>query len=181
MKFIETGLHGAWVVELTRLSDERGSFCRTYCKDEFSQIGFAEEFVQMNHSVTVNKGTIRGMHFQVPPHSETKLIRCIAGEVYDVIVDIRSGSPTFLKHFATTLSAQNNRALFVPGGFAHGFQALKDNSEMLYCHTEFYNPNAESGLLAIDDKLGITWPLPVGPMSERDKKFTPIQNSFKGI
>ena len=143
MIFTETGLSGAFVVEPEPFIDERGSFARVYCKDEFKHIGSIKEFVQINHSVNKLKGTFRGLHYQLPPFTETKLIRCIHGKVFDVIVDIRTKSDTFLKHFAINLSAVNMKMILVPEGFAHGFLTLKDNSQMIYHHTALYKPGFE--------------------------------------
>jgi dTDP-4-dehydrorhamnose 3,5-epimerase len=181
MKFIPTGLTGAFIIEPNILQDERGAFFRTFCKDEFKTIGHEKEFVQMNHSITAKKGTVRGMHFQSPPFSEIKLIRCVRGEVYDVIVDLRKGSPTFLKWFGAVLSAENKKMMYVPEGFAHGFQTQEENSELVYCHTQFYTPAAESGLNTADEKLNIVWPLPVTFLSERDQQFSFIDKNFTGI
>lgn len=181
MTFLETPLAGCYIVEYKKFSDDRGWFARTYCKNEFAEIGFNKEWVQHNHSFTKHKGSIRGMHFQIPPFAETKLVRCIAGKVYDVVVDLRSGSPTYLKWFATELSATNGRMLFIPEGFAHGFQTLEDDSELLYCHSEYYTPASESGLFYQDKTINIDWPLPVTNISERDLNHSIINSSFKGI
>ena len=181
MKFIQTLLSGAYIVELEPFRDERGFFVRTFCKNEFSAIGHVKEFVQFNHSMTRHKGTIRGMHYQVPPSAEIKLIRCISGEVYDVIIDIRKDSPTFLQHFHIILSDENLKMLYVPEGFAHGFQTLANNSQMIYHHTAYYNPAYERGLRSDDPALGIRWPLPPGNMTGKDRKYPLINNQFKGI
>jgi len=181
MKFIQTLLSGAYIVELEPFRDERGFFVRTFCKNEFSAIGHVKEFVQFNHSMTRHKGTIRGMHYQVPPSAEIKLIRCISGEVYDVIIDIRKDSPTFLQHFHIILSDENLKMLYVPEGFAHGFQTLANNSQMIYHHTAYYNPANERGLRFDDPALGIRWPLPPGNLTEKDRKYPLINNQFKGI
>src|SRR5437868_2993387 len=124
MKFLETPLKGSFVIDLEPVSDDRGWFARTFCKKEFAQIGHAKEWVQLNHSVTYQKGSIRGMHFQFPPHTEIKMVRCIAGAVFDVIIDLRAGSGTYLKWFGQELSAVNKKMLYIPEGFAHGFQTL---------------------------------------------------------
>lgn len=181
MKFVPTPLDGAYIVELEPFYDERGFFARTYCKNEFSAIGHDKEFVQFNHSMTLEKGTLRGMHFQVPPSAEVKLIRCIRGKVYDVIADIRKNSPTFLAHFGIVLSEENLKMIYVPEGFAHGFQTLADNSQMIYHHTAYYNPSNERGLRYNDPALGINWPLPCKNLTEKDKKYPLINNKFKGI
>jgi len=146
MIFTETILKGSYEITLTPHGDSRGWFARTYCKNEFEQIGHQAEWVQINHSFSAQKGTVRGMHFQNPPYAEIKMLRCIAGSVYDVIVDLRKNSPTFLKWYGTELSAANKKMLYIPAGFAHGFQTLSDDAELIYHHTEFYTPEAEAGI-----------------------------------
>lgn len=154
---------------------------RTYCKKEFVQIGFYGEWVQMNHSVSHKKGTLRGMHFQTPPFSEVKMVRCIHGAVFDVIVDVRKGSPTFLEWFGIELSAANRHMLYIPGGFAHGFQTLEDDTELIYLHSEYYVPQAENGLRYDDPALQISWPLEVTAISTRDLSHPALTNEFKGV
>src|SRR5262245_4353691 len=140
MKFIPTGLKGSFVIEIEPQADGRGWFARYYCKDEFRDIGHHKDWVQLNHSVTNKKGTIRGLHFQKPPMAEIKLVKCIAGKVFDVIIDLRKQSSTFLKWFAVELSAKNKKMLYIPEGFAHGFQCLEDHCELIYHHSEYYTP-----------------------------------------
>ncbi len=181
MKFIETTLKSAFTIELKPFQDERGLFMRTFCKKEFEQIGHHKEFVQMNHSINKQKGTIRGMHFQNAPFVETKLVRCIKGAIFDVIVDIRVASPTFLQWFGVELSAENKKMIYIPAGFAHGFQTLEDDTELLYHHTEFYTPTAEAGLRFDDKKLEIDWQLPPQNISEKDLNYLLIDNNFTGI
>lgn len=181
MIFSETGLPGSFVVTLTPTGDSRGWFSRTYCKKEFAAIGHTKEWVQMNQSFTLKKGTVRGMHFQLNPHQEIKLVRCIAGSIYDVIVDLRKDSPTFLKWFGAELSAVNKKMMYVPEGFAHGFQTLEDNVELVYSHSEYYTPAAEAGIMYNDNLIDIKWPLPVAELSERDKRYLSLERSFKGI
>ena len=181
MTFHPTPLQGSYIIETNPFSDERGMFYRFFCKKEFASIGHDKEWVQCNHSITAKKGTVRGMHFQLRPHSEIKFIRCIAGAVYDVIVDIRERSPTFLQWVGSELSAENRKMIYVPEGFAHGFQALTDNCELLYFHSEVYNPGFESGINYADQIIGINWPLPVVMVSDRDKTNMFINNQFKGI
>jgi dTDP-4-dehydrorhamnose 3,5-epimerase len=181
MTFTETLLKGSYVVELNPFTDERGWFARTYCKNEFSKIGFAGEWLQMNHSFTKHKATIRGMHFQLPPFSEIKLVRCIAGAVYDVIIDLRTDSPTFLQWFGVELSVQNKKMIYIPLGFAHGFQALSDDCELIYHHSQFYTPGAEGGIKYNDPRIGINWPLAVTNISERDNQHSLLDENFKGI
>ena len=181
MIFEETKLKGAFVISLNPLTDARGGFSRTFCKKEFQQIGHKKEFVQMNHSWNRNKGTIRGMHYQIPPYQEIKLIRCVRGSVMDVIVDLRKYSPTFLRHVTVELSAENKKMIYVPEDFAHGFQALEDDSELIYHHTEYYTPDADRGLRFDDPALNINWPLPPVMISEKDKSYKLIDNTFKGM
>jgi dTDP-4-dehydrorhamnose 3,5-epimerase len=180
MKFDPTPLKGSYLIELSPIADDRGWFARTYCRDTFEkEIGHNKEWVQMNHSFTVNKGAVRGMHFQVSPYEEIKMVRCIAGAVFDVIVDLRTGSDTFLKWFGAALSAENKRMMYIPEGFAHGFQALSENAELVYSHTQNYQPSAERGLLYNDPALNIEWPLAVTDVSQRDKNHPLIRSDFK--
>jgi dTDP-4-dehydrorhamnose 3,5-epimerase len=137
--------------------------------------------VQMNHSFTKQKGTIRGMHYQLPPHSEIKLVRCIAGAAYDVIIDLRKDSETFLHYFGVEISATNKKMIYVPEGFAHGFQTLTDDCELVYSHSQFYTPGAEAGLKYNDPGININWPLPVTAISERDNAHSLINSNFKGF
>jgi len=181
MKFISTALAGAYVVELTPFQDDRGLFARTYCKQEFAEIGHTKDFVQINHSRTIPKGAIRGMHFQIPPSAETKLIRVIRGKILDVIVDIRKDSPTFLRHISVELSEENMHMIYVPKGFAHGFQTLTEYCEMIYHHTEYYTPENERGLRYDDPKLEIEWPHPPALVSQRDQQHPLITEAFEGI
>src|SRR5437868_15434469 len=134
MRFEETSLKGSYVINVLANKDERGWFVRTFCKKEFMKIGHIGEWVQINHSFTVQEGTVRGMHFQHPPYTETKLVRCIAGNIFDVIIDLRKNSDTFLKWFGVELSDENKKMMYVPPGFAHGFQTLSDNCQLLYHH-----------------------------------------------
>lgn len=181
MKFTETLLKGSYSIELNAFTDDRGWFARTYCKNEFATIGHTAEWVQMNHSFTKDKGAIRGMHYQLPPFSEIKMVRCIAGAVFDVIVDMRKESPTFLQWYGTELSAANRKMLYIPEGFAHGFQTLQNDCELIYHHSQFYTPGAEGGIKFDDPKLNIRWPLPVTNISERDNRHPLLDENFKGI
>ena len=181
MIFMPTKLEGSYSIELSPFTDSRGWFARTYCKHEFAQIGHTKEWVQINHSFTAAAGAIRGMHYQLPPFSEIKMLRCIAGAVYDVIVDIRKESPTFLHWFGTELSSTNKKMLYIPAGFAHGFQTLSADCELIYHHSEFYTPGAEAGLRYNDPALGIQWPLPPTELSERDKQHPLLNGNFTGI
>ena len=182
MIFKELSLKGAYSIDLKVFSDERGWFARTYCKEAFSELGIGQEWVQMNHSFTTKRGTIRGMHFQFPPYSEVKMIRCISGMVYDVIIDLRKDSPTFLRYTGVELSSADRRMIYIPEGFAHGFQALSDNAELIYHHSAPYTPKAEGGLRYNDAAIGIEWPLELTEMSDRDRQHPIIDlTTFKGI
>jgi dTDP-4-dehydrorhamnose 3,5-epimerase len=181
MIFTETPLQDSYTIELEPFTDERGWFARYFCMDEFSQIGHTNEWMQMNHSATYKKGSLRGMHYQLPPFSEIKLVRCIAGAVFDVIVDLRKESKTFLQWFGAELSSSNKKMMYIAEGFAHGFQCLTDNCELLYHHTGFYKSDAEAGIKYDDSKINITWPLPVTVISERDKSHPYLNENFKGI
>jgi dTDP-4-dehydrorhamnose 3,5-epimerase len=171
MKFRETRLSGAFIIELEPHADERGFFARTFCTREFSAHGLETEFVQCNLSLNHHKGTLRGLHFQSAPRGEAKLVRCIRGAIWDVIVDLRPGSPTFGSHEALELSAENRCALYIPKSFAHGFQTLLDSSEVFYQMSDPYVPDASAGIRAEDTVLGIKWPLPVTQISDKDRKL----------
>lgn len=181
MIFTESSLAGCYIIELTPFSDDRGWFARTYCKDEFQKIGHTKEWLQMNHSFTAKQGALRGMHFQKPPYSEIKLVRCIAGAVFDVVIDLRKTSPSFMKWFGVELSAKNKKMIYIPEGFAHGFQTLTDNCELIYSHSAMYMQEAEGGLMYNDPALGIEWPLAITDISEKDKKHNLLDKNFNGI
>lgn len=172
MTLIETDFDGLYLIKPQINLDSRGYFFRTFCKNEFNLILFNKEFVQFNHSHSNKSGTIRGLHFQKFPFEETKLIRCVSGSIFDVVVDLRKESKTYMKHYTIELNDQNNYSILVPSGFAHGFQTLKDNSSLIYHHTEYYNPEYETGLRYNDPKIGINWPLELTEISERDSKHT---------
>lgn len=181
MTFSPTPLKGSYIIQPERLTDDRGWFARTYCANEFSQIGHTDEWVQMNHSYTAKKGTIRGMHYQLQPFQEIKLVRCVRGKVFDVIVDIRKNSPTFLKWFSAELSGEKLNMLYIPDGFAHGFQALSDDCELVYLHSEFYQPGYEGGIRYDDKLLNIAWPDEVTVISSRDSSHPQLNENFKGL
>jgi len=181
MIFSPTSLQGSYEINPEPFQDERGWFSRFYDKNEFEKIGHRKEWVQLNHSITYKTRTIRGMHFQKAPFREIKMVKCIAGKVYDVIIDLRNGSPTFLKWFGVELSGANKKMIYIPEGFAHGFQCLTDDCEIIYHHTEFYKPQAEVGIRYNDPLIEITWPLPVGFVSSRDAGHPYLDNSFNGI
>jgi len=181
IKFSEMVIKGPRIVHLSSFADERGSFARLFCKKQFSLIVPDRNVVQINHSYTKNKGTVRGMHYQTPPFAETKIIKCIKGKVFDILVDIRKNSDTFLSWFGLELSDTNNTMIVIPEGFAHGFQTLEDNTELIYFHTSFYNPQAEAGLRFDDPKLNINWKLTPKNISNRDNNFNFLNDTFKGI
>ena len=179
MNFLKTDLEGVFVLKFKQLGDDRGWFTRSYCQKEFEEIGFTENWVQHNHSFTKYKGTVRGMHYQIGAYQEVKLVRCIAGKVLDVVVDLRENSLTFLKYFSIELSEEDLSAVFIPKGFAHGFQTLTDDCQLLYCHSEFYNPDAEAGVLYNDPAIGINWPLQITELSKRDSNHPVISPNLK--
>lgn len=181
MEFIKTPLEGLYIIKHNVLQDDRGLFTRTFCKEEFKSIGFEKDFLQFNHSFNVKKGTIRGLHYQLKPCTETKLIRCVQGAVYDVAVDIRQGSTTFLQYFGIELSSTNFLSILIPDGFAHGFQTLEDNSALIYHHTQKYTPIADAGLRYDDDMIKINWPLPPVNVSNKDYSYTLLDYQFKGL
>ena len=175
MRFLETKLPGAWVIELEEIADHRGFFARAWCQRELEAQGLVGRLAQMNFSKNLRLGTLRGMHYQVQPHAEVKLVRCIRGALYDVIVDLRPDSATYLQSLGVELSAENRRMLYVPEGFAHGFQTLVDDTEALYQVSEFYMPQAERGARYDDAAFGIAWPLPVAVISEKDASWPDFQ------
>jgi len=181
MKIKQTPLQNAFVIEPEPFTDDRGLFARVFCKQELQSILHDKNIVQVNHSMTRQKGAIRGMHFQYPPKAEIKMVKCICGSVFDVIIDLRKGSPSFLKWHGETLSAKNMKMMYVPEGFAHGFQTLQPNSELLYLHTEFYNPEHEGSVFYDDPKIGIKWPLKVTEISDKDKRYPFLTQDFGGI
>ena len=169
--FQRTALEGAFVLEPERLSDERGFFARTWCAREAERHGLDPRVVQCSTSYNTTKGTLRGMHFQAAPHEEAKLVRCTRGAVYDVIIDLRPSSPTFTRHVAVMLSAENGRAIYVPEGFAHGFQTLEDDSEVLYQMSTFYVPSHSRGVRWNDPAFGIAWPPGERIITDRDRSY----------
>ena len=182
MKFYPTPLADLFVAESKVLADERGSFMRLYCEpSQQEELGFKKEIVQINRSITKKKGTLRGLHYQKSPALEGKMVRCTRGRVYDVAIDLREGSATFLQHFSIELDGAGGQALMIPEGFAHGFQTLEDDCEMLYLHTAAYAKEHEGGLRYDDPPLQIIWPLAVTSISPRDMAFPPIEKDFKGI
>lgn len=174
MVFSETALAGAFIVDIDRREDNRGHFARTFCAEEFASRGMQTSVAQTSLSFNRRAGTLRGLHFQFPPAAETKYVRCTRGGVLDVIVDLRPESPTYLKHLAVVLTAENGRGLYIPKRFAHGFMTLVDDTEVTYLIGEPHTPNAEGGLRYDDPRIGVTWPLPVSVISERDTRWLPL-------
>lgn len=181
VKITATPLEGLYEVCKTTLSDTRGSFSRLFCEQDFEPIRAGLHFTQINLSETRQQGTVRGMHYQTPPNSEAKLIRCLRGRVFDVAVDVRAGSPTFMQWHATELSEDNDLAVFIPEGFAHGFQALTDDVQLLYLHTAPWAPSCEAGLRHDDPRMAIAWPLPVSMISDKDRGYPLIDEGFEGV
>ena len=167
--FTETLLTGAYIIEIERLQDERGFFARSWCQREFKKQGLNTNLVQCSVSFNSKKGTLRGMHYQIKPYAETKLVRCTMGSIYDVILDLRQGSTTYGQHMGVLLSASNHRMLYIPEGFAHGFITLEDNSEVFYQMTEFYAPDAARSIRWDDPQFAIAWPTEVQVISEKDR------------
>lgn len=169
LQVIELPLAGLRRVERARLGDERGFFSRLFCADELQAAGWSKPVAQINHTMTQTRGMVRGMHFQRAPAAEMKLVSCVQGEVWDVAVDLRRGSPTFLQWHAEVLSAANGHAMLIPEGFAHGFQALSDNAHLVYCHSQAYSPEHEAGVHPLEPRLQMDWPLKaLLQMSPRD-------------
>jgi dTDP-4-dehydrorhamnose 3,5-epimerase len=171
MIFTGTPIAGAYLIEVERIEDDRGFFARTWCEREFRQQDLNPRLVQCSISFNNRKGTLRGMHYQVAPHAEAKLVRCAAGAVYDVIVDLRPDSRTFCRWYGVELTAENRRALFIPEGLAHGFLTLVDNTEVFYQMSEFYSPDCARGARWNDPAFDIRWPAPVVMMSPRDAAY----------
>lgn len=182
VRLLEPGpIAGMRIVESRVIADQRGEFARLFDLDLLGEAHGVRPIVQVNRSLTSRPGTARGLHYQAAPALEAKWVRCLRGRVFDVVVDLRRGSPTFLQHAAIELSAQRANALFIPEGCAHGFQVLEPDSELLYLHTAPYAPRHEGGLRCDDPALGIAWPLPIAGLSERDAGFALIDENFKGI
>jgi dTDP-4-dehydrorhamnose 3,5-epimerase len=168
MIFTTTPIPGAYLIDIEQRGDDRGFFARTFCVDEFSAHGLVSQFVQVNNSLSVHQGTLRGMHYQLAPKAETKLIRCIRGALYDAILDLRRGSPTFGQSFGTELTAENRRMMYVPKGLAHGFLTLTDDTEAFYFVDEFYNPGCERGIRWNDPHFNLMWPSVPVVLSDKD-------------
>jgi len=168
LQFIETKLPGAYIINLDTLEDERGFFARAFCQKEFEENGLKSNIAQCNLSFNHKKGTLRGMHYQVKPYEEVKMVRCTQGKILDVIIDLRKDSATYKKWVGVELSAENNSMLYVPEGFAHGYQTLEDNSVVYYQVTEFYQPGSERGIRWNDPAFNIDWPLEISVISDKD-------------
>lgn len=181
MKLSKTPLKDLYVCDSDAIEDERGAFSRFFCRHELEEVIVQKQVVQVNYSSTSKRGAIRGLHFQLPPAMETKMVRCIQGEVFDVAVDIRAKSPTFLKWHGQILSAKMNNMMIIPEGFAHGFQTLSSDVKMLYLHTEFYSPENERGIRYDDPSLNVKWPIACTELSNRDKAHTLLPADFTGI
>lgn len=177
----KTPINGLLVIHRKPIGDERGYFERMFCSDEFKPIIGQRSIVQINHSLTAKAGTVRGMHFQLPPHTEMKLVSCVRGEAFDVAVDLRKGSPTFLQWHGELITEANYKTFVIPDGFAHGFQTLTQNCELLYLHTAAYAPDSEVGLNALDPLLAIDWPMPIVERSERDQRHPMLTDEFSGL
>jgi dTDP-4-dehydrorhamnose 3,5-epimerase len=180
-QIVDTPIAGLKIVERLRHADERGFLARMFCAEELAPAGWSKPIVQINQTLTRRSGAVRGLHFQFPPHAEMKLVNCIRGEVWDVAVDLRRGSPTFLKWFGAHLSAENGRALLIPEGFAHGFQTLAEDCEMIYFHNCAYHAAGEGGVHPEEPRLAIRWPQAIAELSARDQGHPMLSADFQGI
>ena len=180
-EFTATPLAGLMLVQRHPIEDRRGFLSRLYCADAFAAAGVVMPLQQINQTLTRRSGSVRGMHFQHPPHAETKLVSCLRGQVFDVAVDLRRQSPTFLQWHAELLSPENWRSLLIPEGFAHGFQTLTDDCELLYLHSAAYAAGFESAVNTMDPRLAVAWPRPVTEVSERDRAHPMLTNAFEGL
>ena len=181
MIFTETKLVGAYVIDLEKIEDERGFFARSWCEREFTAHGLDSKMVQCNVSFNKRKGTLRGLHYQTAPHNEIKLVRCTKGSLFDVIVDLRRDSPTFLKWFGVELTATNYRMLYIPKRFAHGFQTLEDDTEIFYQMSEFFHPEAARGIRWDDPNVAVAWPSAERTISNRDQEYSDLERQFEGL
>ena len=179
--FIQTPLTGLMLVQRKAIEDHRGFLSRFYCAEEFRAAGITKPIAQINHTLTRKKGAVRGLHFQQSPQAEAKLVSCLKGEILDVAVDLRRDSATFLQWHGEILSAINRTSLLIPEGYAHGFQALTEDCELIYLHTAAYHPEAEGALNVVDPRLNIAWPLTVTDISDRDRNHAFIGDAYQGI
>ncbi|MDX2143328.1 MAG: dTDP-4-dehydrorhamnose 3,5-epimerase [Rhodospirillaceae bacterium] len=177
----DSRIEGLKVIQRHKVGDSRGFLSRLFCQDTLSRAGWGKPISQINHTFTSRRGTVRGMHFQHPPRAEAKLVTCLVGAIWDVAVDIRTRSPTFGQWHAVELTEDNAVSFLIPEGFAHGFQALSDNVQMLYCHSEAYAPDVEGGLNPLDPRLNIKWPLALAEISQRDQNHPMLSDAFKGV
>lgn len=180
-EFIPTRLSDLKLVQRKAIEDHRGFLSRFYCADEFRLAGIIKPIAQINHTLTRKKGAVRGLHFQQSPHAEIKMVSCLRGEIWDVAVDLRRNSPTFLQWHGEVLSATNRKSLLIPEGYAHGFQALTEECELIYLHTVAYHPEAEGALNVSDPRLNIAWPLTIDDLSERDRSHPFVSPEYRGI
>jgi dTDP-4-dehydrorhamnose 3,5-epimerase len=181
MKFNPTPLKGAYTVELERRGDDRGFFARFFCQNEFKQAGLVTQFVQANNSLSAKKGTLRGMHYQLAPNAEVKLVRCLRGSLWDAILDLRPDSPTFGKSFGAELNEDNRLMMYVPRGFAHAILTLSDNAEALYLVSDFYAPERERGVRWNDPRFNVAWPIEPTEISPKDASWPDFDPEFHGI
>lgn len=177
----ELPLPGLHLVSREKMHDQRGFLSRLFCAEELRPAGWTKPIAQINQTLTSSQGTVRGLHYQNPPHAEMKLVTCLRGEIWDVALDVRANSPTFLHWHAEKLSADNGNALLIPEGFAHGFQTLTDNVELLYLHSENHESRAEAGINPSDPMLAIDWPFPIGEISQKDARRAMLATGFKGV
>ena len=180
-RILDTPLQGLKIVERVRISDSRGFLARIFCGDELREAGWDASIAQINHTLTRKRGTVRGLHFQQAPQSEIKLVSCLGGEVWDVAVDLRRNSPTFLHWFGQPLSLDNGCAMLIPKGFAHGFQALTDDCELLYLHSHAHCSNAEGGVHPEDPRVAIQWPMEIAALSQRDANQMFLSSDYQGM
>lgn len=179
--FVQTPLSGLQLLQRKAIEDHRGFLSRFYSAEEFLEAGVTKSVAQINHTLTRKKGAVRGLHFQYPPHAEIKLVSCLKGEIFDVAVDLRRNSPTFLQWHGEILSAKNRKSLLIPEGYAHGFQALTEDCELIYLHTAAYSSESEGALNVADPRINIAWPLPIRDLSDRDRSHPFIDIDFLGI
>jgi dTDP-4-dehydrorhamnose 3,5-epimerase len=181
MKFRDAPLRGAYVIEPEKKSDDRGFFARIFCEQELAGQGLVSHFVQANNSLSLKRGTLRGLHYQLPPAAEVKIVRCVRGAIYDLILDLRADSPTFGKYFGETLTAENRLMMYVPRGFAHGTLALEDDTEILYFVSNFYDADRERSIRFDDPKFGIEWPITPSVISDKDRGVRGFDPAWHGI
>lgn len=179
--FTELSLAGLVRIDRHPIKDHRGEFSRLFCAEELAAIGFSKPVAQINQTATYKKGSIRGMHYQIPPNAEQKIVSCINGQIIDIVIDLRKNSKTFLHRHVEQLCSKEQSSIYIPEGFAHGFQTLTDNCQLIYIHSEYYAPASERVINAFDPALAIAWPLELAEMSERDRNSPMLDRSFAGI